>query len=170
MRFTEETLERAVIELFESEQYIHCNGETIARPKNEVLIREDLRSFLLNRYATYDITENEINGIIRRIELLPASALYQSNKEFINMIANGFVLKREDRSKKDLFIELIDYRTKGKVIEIEEAEAYKAAAESIGSYKAKGNIYKIVNQLEIHGRLQWELQQHTTCAYLYSEA
>ena len=50
MRFTEETLERAVIELFESEQYIHCNGETIARPKNEVLIREDLRSFLLNRY------------------------------------------------------------------------------------------------------------------------
>jgi len=151
MRFTEETLERAVIELFESEQYIHCNGETISRPKNEVLIREDLKTFLFNRYQTHDITENEINGIIRKIETLPSSALYQSNKEFINMIANGFVLKREDRTKKDLFIELIDYRAQGKVIAMHDADAYKAAADPTGAYSAMGNIYKIVNQLEIHG-------------------
>ena len=42
------------IVLFESEQYINFHRETIVRPKNEVLIREDLKTFLFNRYSTYD--------------------------------------------------------------------------------------------------------------------
>ena len=67
------------------------------------------------------------------------------------MIANCFFLNREDRTKKDLFIELIDYRVQGKVIAMQDADAYKAAADPTGAYSAMGNIYKIVNQLEIHG-------------------
>lgn len=43
------------------------------------------------------------------------------------MITDGFVLKREIRSKKDLYIQLIDFE------------------------KLENNLFKIVNQLEIQG-------------------
>src|SRR5690606_13978465 len=109
MKFSEETLEQAVIELFEAENYQHQNGHNIHKEINDVLLREDLKAFLLNQYSNDDITLNEIDSIIRQMEVLPASTLYESNKAIIKMVSDGFVLKREDRSKKDLFIQLIDF-------------------------------------------------------------
>ncbi|WP_026286217.1 type I restriction endonuclease [Salsuginibacillus kocurii] len=53
--------------------------------------------------------------------------MYESNKAIIKMITDGFVLKREIRSKKDLYIQLIDFE------------------------KLENNLFKIVNQLEIQG-------------------
>jgi type I restriction enzyme R subunit len=111
MRFTEETLEQAVIELFEEEDIQHVNGKHIHKELNEVLLREDLKQYLLNKCSDDDITLNEIAGIIRQLEVFSSSALYESNKSILKLIADGFVLKREDRSKKDLFIHLIDYDT-----------------------------------------------------------
>ena len=127
MKFTEEALEQAVIELFDAEGYQHQNGMHIHKEMSDVLIRDDLKTYLLNRYADDVITNNEIVSIIRQMEVLPSSALYDSNKAIIKMIADGFILKREDRSKKDLFIQLIDIST------------------------IENNIFKIVNQLEIQG-------------------
>lgn len=46
MRFTEERLEQAIIELLEEEDYRHVLGRDIAREPSEVLIKEDLRHFL----------------------------------------------------------------------------------------------------------------------------
>jgi type I restriction enzyme R subunit len=127
MKFTEEKLEKAVIELFQEENYTYVCGENIHKEVSEVLLKEDLREFLRNKYSKQKITENEIEAIIRKLELLPSSALYESNKAIIKLIADGFIQKREDRTKKDLFIELIDIET------------------------LKNNIFKIVNQLEILG-------------------
>jgi type I restriction enzyme, R subunit len=127
MKFTEEKLEQAVIELFLEENYTYVCGENIHKEVSEVLLKDDLKAYLRNKYSKEKITENEIEAIIRKLELFPSSALYESNKEIMKLIADGFILKREDRSKKDLFIQLID-------IEI-----------------LKNNIFKIVNQLEIQG-------------------
>jgi type I restriction enzyme R subunit len=127
MKFTEESLEQAVIELFKAENYQHQNGKYIHKEISDVLLREDIKIFLLNRYSDDDITTNEIDSIIRHMEVLPSSALYNSNKAIMKMISDGFVLKREDRSKKDLFIQLLDF-------------------EDIDN-----NLFKIVNQLEILG-------------------
>ena len=165
MIFNEETLERAVIELFEAEQIPHCHGETIHKEMSDVLLRDDLKQFLLNQYANEDITLQEIDGIIRQLELFSSSALYESNKSIMKLVADGFALKREDRNKKDLFIHLIDYNTLEKQISqipksVSELEAPSAvettelakAAEPKVSYLAKdNNIYRIVNQLEILG-------------------
>ena len=109
MKFTEEKLEKAVLELFEAENYIHLSGEQIHKEMSEVLLRDDLIQYLLNKYSLENITPNEIDTIIRKLELFPASALYKSNKSIIKLIADGFVQKREDRTQKDLFIQLIDY-------------------------------------------------------------
>ena len=127
MKFTEPSLEQAVIELFEAEQYQHQNGAHIHREMTDVFLRNDMRVFLRNRYSNVEITENEIESIIRKMEALPSSSLYDSNKTIIKMISDGFVFKREDRSKKDLFIQLLDFEN------------------------SENNLFKIVNQLEIQG-------------------
>jgi len=127
MKFTEEKLEQAVIELFKGEGYKHLIGEQIHKELSDVLLRDDLKQYLLNRYSDDDITQNGIDSIIRKLDLYSSSALYESNKEIIKLVSDGFYLKREDRNKKDLFIQLIDYE----IIE--------------------SNIFKIVNQLEIQG-------------------
>ena len=129
MKFTEESLEQAVIELFVSENYQHQNGIHIHKEINDVLLRDDLKAYLLNRYSDDDITLNEIESIVRKMEVLPASTLYESNKAIIKMVSDGFVLKREDRSKKDLFIQLIDFNPDN----------------------IDNNLFRIVNQLEIQG-------------------
>ena len=56
------------------------------------------------------VTVNEVKSIILQLKSLPASGLYESNKKFIRMLSDGFILKREDRSQKDIYIQLIDYK------------------------------------------------------------
>jgi len=127
MKFTEETLEQAVIELFGEVDIPHHHGETIHKEMSDVLLRDDLRAFLQNRYAGVGITQNEIDSILRKLDLYPSSALYESNRDILRLIADGLTLKREDRTQKDIYIELLDFET------------------------ASNNIFKIVNQLEIQG-------------------
>lgn len=160
MKFTEEKLEQAVIELFESEGYTHLTGEQIHKEMPDVLLRDDLKQYLLNRYSSEDITLNEIESIIRKLELYPSSALYESNKEINKLIADGFVLKRDlsasngqagDRTKKDLYIELIDYSNLPPTLVPKAGELTTVVAEEPAKYETGHNIYKIVNQLEIQG-------------------
>lgn len=125
MKFNEETLELAVIELFEAEKIPHQNGKFIHKEMSDVLLRDDIKAFLFNQYSNDDITLNEINSIIRKLEVFPSSVLYDSNRQIMKLVADGFTFNREDRSKKDLFIQLIDYDA------------------------IDNNIFKIVNQLEI---------------------
>lgn len=127
MKFTESHLEQAFISLLEAQGYPHVPGEEIIRGKEEVLIREDLEAFLRATYAAERITPNEIFGIIRDLEKLPASDLYETNKTIMHWVRDGFLLKREDRKQKDLYISLIDYN------------------------HPENNIFKLVNQLEIQG-------------------
>ena len=151
MKFTEEKLEQAVIDLFEAEGYKHLTGEQIHKEMPDVLLRDDLKQYLLNRYSNEDITLNEIEVIIRKLDLCPASALYESNKEIIKLLADGFLLKREDRSKKDLYIQLIDYGNLPAFREPGSDEVPTIVAEEQAEYNTSRNIYKIVNQLEIQG-------------------
>ncbi len=73
MKFNEETLEQAVIELFAEQQIPHVFGENIHKEISDVLLREDLKNYLLNEYNDDDITLNEIESIIRQLELYPSS-------------------------------------------------------------------------------------------------
>ncbi len=158
MKFTEEKLEKAFTELLGQEGFPHQLGISIARKPDEVLIEEDLRNFLLTQYEPQSITLNEANSIILQLKSLPASDLYESNKTFLRMLADGFILKREDRSQKDIYIQLIDYAGLTKHRQPCEDQLISIAADSeekyptsTGSAQADTNIYKFVNQLEIVG-------------------
>ncbi|WP_282017368.1 type I restriction endonuclease subunit R [Salegentibacter mishustinae] len=127
MKFTEEKLENAFINHLEDEDYTYVSGKTILREEFQVLLKDDLSEFLFRQYKNQGITQNEVESVIRKLDTYPASDLYESNKAISRLISDGFLLKREDRSKKDLYIQLIDYSP------------------------SDNNIYKIVNQLEIVG-------------------
>ena len=109
MKFTEEKLEQAFTELLGQEGFPHHLGITITRKPEEVLIEEDLQKFLLTQYTSQGITVTEIKSIILQLKSLSASDLYESNKTFLKMLSDGFILKREDRNSKDIYIQLIDY-------------------------------------------------------------
>lgn len=126
-KFTEECLEEAIIKLFEKEDIEYLQGNDIIREKDDVLLKEDIKTFLSKQYQKDNITPSEINSIIRQLLILPHSNIYESNKSIMKIVSDGFLIKREDRSKKDLYIQLIDYS------------------------KSDNNTYKIVNQIEIQG-------------------
>ncbi|MFN7845593.1 MAG: type I restriction endonuclease subunit R, partial [Bacteroidota bacterium] len=160
MKFTEEKLEKAFTELLGQEGFPHHLGITITRKPEDVLIEEDLQNFLLAQYAGQGITVNEIKSIILQLKSLSASDLYESNKTFLKMLSDGFILKREDRNQKDIYIQLIDYSGLNNHRQPNadslpwiagEKEQKSFTSEKRGNYKMDNNVYKFVNQLEIFG-------------------
>jgi type I restriction enzyme, R subunit len=150
-KFTEEKLERVFTELLEQEGYPHHLGLTIARKPDEVLIEKDLQDFLLHQYTQQGITADEVKSIILQLKSLPASDLYESNKTFLRMLSDGFILKREDRSQKDIYIQLIDYAGLEHQRKPSAENLVSVVAEESPTYGPDNNIYKFVNQLEIIG-------------------
>jgi len=127
MKYTEAKLEEAVITLLQEQGFEYVKGEAIQRAAEEVLLKDELGAFLTRRYAAQQITKAEVERIIRKLELLSAADLYDSNKTILKWVADGFIFKREDHREKDLYIQLIDY---------DHIEA---------------NDFKVVNQMEIMG-------------------
>ena len=50
MKFTEETLEKAVVKLFQDNGIAHFHGDTIHKEMGDELLRDDLKQFLLDQY------------------------------------------------------------------------------------------------------------------------
>ncbi len=151
MKFTEAKLEKAFIDLLLQEGFPHHLGITISRKSDDVLIEEDLQAFLLMQYADQDITDNEIKSIILQLKSLPGSDLYESNKVFLRMLSDGFILKREDRGQKDIYIQLLDYTGLNAHRQENESNLLSVIGEPLREGSKDNNIYKFVNQLEIIG-------------------
>lgn len=124
--FNEHALEMSIMELLQNEDYTYINGSHIHRERNEVLLIDDIKQYLYNRYAKDSITSSEIDSIILMLKNISGS-IYEANKAVYKMLCDGFILNREDRTKKDLYIELIDFED------------------------LENNIFKVVNQFEIEG-------------------
>ncbi len=124
--FNEAALEQSIIELFQAQGYTYVPGETIERDPHEVLLKDDLRAYLYSRYASEGITNLEVEVIVHMLEHVQGS-VYTANREVMNMVMNGFSIRREDKTKPNLYIYLLNYDDPTK------------------------NTFKIVNQLEIQG-------------------
>ncbi|MBS7786613.1 type I restriction endonuclease subunit R [Flavobacterium sp. CYK-55] len=143
MKFTEAHLELSFIDLLTQQSMQHRNGKSLRKAETSglqepeklyghiatenVLLLDELKNFLKTQYAPHNISASEIDSIVRNLERLPASDLYESNKAFMKLLSDGFVLKREDTHQKDIFIQLIDFA------------------------QPQNNTYTVVNQLAIKG-------------------
>jgi len=153
MKFTEEKLEEAIIQLLGEQGFSHSTGADIKQAGSDILIKEDLRKFLFEQYSYADITAEEIEYVCRNLESLSTGDLYESNKSFCKWLSDGFLLKREDYTQKDLYIQLIDYSD---LTQLHQPNAEDLdligdkANEPQKVYQTK-NVYKIVSQPEIIG-------------------
>lgn len=122
-KFNEEQLENAIIELFKGQNYEHSLGDEIHRQYNDILLYDDLKQYLLDRYT--DLTTSEINKIISKLENIPALPLYDGNKQVYWLLNNGFDLIRDDETKIAKHIDFINFDEPDK------------------------NIFKVVNQYTV---------------------
>lgn len=150
MKFTEEKLEKAFIELLGVEGFLHHLGNSVVRAADEVLIEGDLLKYLRTKYARHQLTVTEAKSIVLQLKTLPASDLYESNKTILRWLSDGFILKREDRSQKDIHIELIDYIGLDDQLVSRDLDTLHVS-EKVVEYKSGFNIFKFVTQLEIVG-------------------
>ncbi len=97
-KFSEAALEEAIILLLGKEGYPYAKGDTIPREPGQVLLHADLRAFLAKQYASDHITPQEIEAVINQLEAYSAADLYESNKAIMKLVADGFLLKREDHT------------------------------------------------------------------------
>lgn len=127
--FNESQLEQAFVELFRKQGYDYVPGDSIIRDSRDVLLYDDLRGFLRKQYRHVGITENEISTAIAQLEKTDGGGVYAENVEAMRRIMDGFTIKREDPSKPNLYINVIDFDPKG----------------------IKNNSFKFVNQFAIDG-------------------
>ena len=125
--FNEHALEMGIMELFEQQGYSWQSGKTIHKELSDVLLRDDLRMYLMDRYADEGITALEVERVMAKLTADNGAPLFQQNAQTYRLMTEGFTIKREDASQPDLFVEVIDFEDTDK------------------------NIFKIVNQLEIKG-------------------
>ena len=126
-KFTETTLEKAIIEMFEQQGYDYADGEKLHRKYEDILILDDLREYLLNRYEKEHISETEMKKIINKLHLISSSPLYNGNRETFRLLNEGFDLVRDDVSKVALHIDYINF---------DEPEK---------------NLFKVINQYSVQG-------------------
>lgn len=125
--FNEKQLEESIIALLQEQGYEHVKGEAIERDLDEVVLRDDLRTYLSNRYSSDGITDTEVEAAIRVIVQKQGLSLYEENRHTLSLLMDGFSLKREDASKQNLYIYPIAYDEKN----------------------LRHNIFKVVNQFDI---------------------
>ena len=84
INFNEHSLEMSIMELFQDEGYLYLNGEQIHRERSEVLLADDLRQYLSNRYAKDGLTATEVDGILLRLKSI-SGTIYEANKTFCKL-------------------------------------------------------------------------------------
>ena len=126
-KFTEAELEQAIIELFTVQGYTYVHGGNIHRQYEDILLLDDLRSFLTARYATENLSDVEIQKIINKLNLINATPLYIGNREAFWLVNEGVDLIRDDISKVALHVDYIDFD------------------------HPENNIFKVVNQYSVQG-------------------
>lgn len=126
MSFNESSLEIAIKNLLEKKGYPHYSGKHNFQ-NHELLIFEDFSNFLINKYGGYSLESEEISFLFNQFDKLSSVDLYSSNRFVLGLVSNGFLLKRKNKDKKDIYLNFIDYLT------------------------IDNNIFKFVTQKEIKG-------------------
>lgn len=126
-KFTESELEKAIIELFKQQGYTYVCGDDMHRKFEEILLLDDLRSYLSSRYQKDGLSDTEIKKIINKLSLINSTPLYLGNRETFRLVNEGFDLVRDDISKVALHIDYINFDEPDK------------------------NIFKVVNQYSVQG-------------------
>ena len=102
--FNESQLEMSIVTLLHEQGYDYVKGEDIVRNLDEVVLRDDLAAYLRSRYKNDGIVEQEVEAAIYVITQRMGGSLYEENRHTMNLLMDGFSLKREDTARQNLYI------------------------------------------------------------------
>lgn len=126
-KFTEDELEHAIIELFQMQGYEYTYGEDIHRRFEDILLEDDLRTFLNRKYSDKNLSDVEMKKIITMLTLIPSTPLYYSNRQAFWFVVEGFDLVRDNINDVALHIDYIDFD------------------------HPENNVFRVVNQYSVQG-------------------
>lgn len=126
-KFTEDELEHAIIELFQMQGYEYTYGEDIHRRFEDILLEDDLCTFLNRKYSDKNLSDVEMKKIITMLTLIPSTPLYYSNRQAFWLVVEGFDLVRDNINDIALHIDYIDFD------------------------HPENNIFRVVNQYSVQG-------------------
>ena len=110
------------------EGYSYVYGDDIHRKLEDIILVDDLRSYICKKYSTANLTTTEIKTIISRVvDVGTSTSLYAKNKEAYYLVTEGFDLAREDISQVGLHVDFIDFDN------------------------PENNVFKVVNQYSVKG-------------------
>lgn len=127
----ESEYEEALIDLLQSEGWQYTNGKTIHRPVREVLLVDELKASLLDRYA--NLTPQDADEIVTRLRHVPGQTHFERLRNTFILVRDSFRYTRNgDGAKFD--IKFVDFDIPEK------------------------NTFRVVNQLEVGYGLRDEVR------------
>ena len=100
--FNEHALEMSIMELFKDEEYTYVSGDQIHRERTEVLLTDDLKQYLYNRYAKDGITPSEVDSVILMLRNISVRFMKQT-KLYLNCSLALFLTVMTERRKTSLY-------------------------------------------------------------------
>lgn len=109
MSFNEQDLENLILDLIKEKGYIYTHGDNLMREFDDVLVVDDLITFIKNEYKDKGITEKEIKRVVKGLKRVSANPIYDANKKIFKRIVDGEIFIRDDKTQKDFLLRLIDF-------------------------------------------------------------
>lgn len=104
-KYYENDYELAVLEFLEEVGWEYLCGYDIHRAIDAVILTDDFRQYLNNRYGYF--SEEEIDELITYITSYADLSLYRSMRETYKLMEKGYTIHREDGS--EIFVDFFDY-------------------------------------------------------------
>lgn len=124
-RYHESDYEEAFIALLCQHGWTYTYGENLHRRYDECLIEDDLRAFLLRRYAAERLTDDETNAIIANLRNTGKETDYRTLRAVVSLYRDGFEFKRFATGK-TLWVDYMDFD------------------------KVENNTFRVVNQFTVN--------------------
>lgn len=105
-KFYESDYEEAFIALLQQNGWEYTFGDDLHRQYSQALIEDDMRVYLQRRYASENLTSDEIEAIIANLRNIGEPSLYHTLRKTFIAYRDGFLFQRHN-SNDTLWI---DYR------------------------------------------------------------
>ena len=105
--YCESEYEAALMDLLSSLGWCTSSGDELHRKYSEVLILDDLRSFLQQRHP--DFTPDEQERIVFNLSNTGGDTDYLSLRATASLCVNGFTFSRDDLSLPNEHVDYIDF-------------------------------------------------------------
>ncbi len=124
-KFNEGNFEEVIIELLKEQGYKYIHGSEIHRQVTDTILLDDLFQSLYVVNKGNNITEEEINEIIKKLTSFNTTNIYEINKFIYNILLKGIKVERNNEVDNDFIAKIIDFDN------------------------IENNLFKVVNQYEL---------------------